>query len=59
MSKLKINLASKEDLTILNGLYVDMNNKPLMSEDKIIEVWQQIQQVPDYYFYLAYLDNKL
>ena len=49
MSKLQINLATKEDLTILNGLSADMNNKPLMSEDKIIEVWQQIQQVPDYF----------
>ena len=58
MNNLQVNLAAKEDLTILNGLYADMNNKPLMSEDKIIEIWQQIQQVPDYYVYLAYLDNK-
>ena len=58
MNNLQVNLAAKEDLIILNGLYADMNNKPLMSEDKIIEIWQQIQQVPDYYVYLAYLDNK-
>ena len=57
-NNLQIDLVTDEDLTILNGLYADMNNKPLMSEDKIIEIWQQIQQVPDYYVYLAYLDNK-
>lgn len=58
MSKLKINLATKEDLTILNGLYADMNNKPLMSENEIIKIWQQIEKVPDYFIYLAYLDKK-
>ena len=58
MSKLEFYLATKKDLTILNGLYADMNNKPLMSEDEIIKIWQQIQQVPDYYIYLAYLDNE-
>ena len=57
-NNLQIDLATDEDLTILNSLYADMNNKPLMSEDKIIEIWLQIQQVPDYYVYLAYLDNK-
>ena len=58
MSKLEINLASKKDLTVLNGLYADMNNKPLMSENEIIEIWQQIEKVPDYFIYLAYLNNK-
>ena len=59
MNKLQIILATKEDLTILNGLYADMNNKPLMSENEIIKIWQQIEKVPDYYIYLAYLKNKV
>jgi GNAT superfamily N-acetyltransferase len=58
-NNLQVNLAAKEDLTILNGLYADMNNKPLMSENKIIKIWQQIEKVPDYYIYLAYLKNKI
>ena len=58
-SKLKINLATKKDLAILNNLYADMNHKPLMSENEIIKIWQQIQEVPDYYIYLAYLKNKV
>ena len=58
MNKLQIILATKEDLTILNGLYADMNNKSLMSENEIINIWQQIEKFPDYYIYLAYLDNK-
>ncbi|MEO1692440.1 MAG: GNAT family N-acetyltransferase, partial [Cyanobacteria bacterium J06631_6] len=58
MNNLQVDLATEEDLTILNGLYADMNNQPLMSEDKIIEIWHQIKQVPDYYVYLAYLENK-
>ena len=58
-SKLKINLATKKDLSTLNNLYADMNNKPLMSENEIIKIWQQIEKVPDYYIYLAYLNNEV
>ena len=56
--KLQFSIATEEDLGSLNTLYADMNNKPLMSENEIIQVWQQIQQHPDYYIYLACLDNK-
>ena len=59
MNKLQIILATKEDLTILNGLYADMNNKPLMSENEIIKIWQQIQEIPDYYIYLSCLNNEV
>ncbi|MGD1919454.1 MAG: GNAT family N-acetyltransferase [Pleurocapsa sp.] len=59
MNKLQIILATKEDLTILNGLYADMNNTPLMSENEIIKIWQQIQEVPDYYIYLSCLNNEV
>ena len=58
MNDLQAQLATKEDLAILNNLYADMNNKPLMSESQITRVWQQIEEVPDYYIYLTYLDNR-
>lgn len=58
MANLKYQIAIEKDLSILNILYADMDNKPLMTEDKIVEIWQQIQQVPNYYIYLAYLENE-
>lgn len=58
MDNLQAQLATKEDLAVLNNLYADMNNKPLMSESEITHVWQQIEKVNDYYIYLTYLDNQ-
>ena len=58
MKDLTLNIATKEDLKILNHLYADMDNKSLMSETEIIEIWHQIQQVPNYNIYLAYLEDK-
>lgn len=34
-----------------------MDAKPLMSEEEIKAIWNQIQQVPNYSIYLAYLEN--
>lgn len=59
MGEIKISLATKKDLSTLNLLYANMDNKPLMSEKKITAVWNEIQQVPNYYIYLAYLKNKV
>lgn len=59
MEELRISLATKKDLSTLNRLYANMDNKPLMSEEKITAVWNEIQQVPNYYIYLAYLENKI
>ncbi|MEL6929881.1 MAG: GNAT family N-acetyltransferase [Cyanobacteria bacterium J06600_6] len=58
MDTLEFILATEQDLLVLNNLYADMNDKPLMSESEITKVWQQIQEVPNYYIYLAYLENK-
>ena len=57
MSNLDYQIAVEKDLSILNHLYADMDDKPPMTEEKILEIWQQIQQVPDYYIYLAYLGD--
>lgn len=59
MEELRISLATKKDLSTLNFLYVNMDNKPLMSEEKITAVWNEIQRFPNYYIYLAYLENKV
>ncbi len=59
MDNFEICLATKKDLQILNSLYAEMDDKPLMSEDKILKIWNQIQQVPDYYIYLAYLEERV
>lgn len=56
--KLKFKIATQTDLSILNGLYAEMDNQPLMAEEKIWEIWHQIQQVPNYYIYLVYLENQ-
>ena len=58
MANLQYQIAGKKDLSILNHLYADMNDRPLMSEAEIIKVWQQIRKVPDYYIYLAYIEDK-
>ena len=57
MRNLEFRIATQEDLAILNSLYADMDCKPLMAEAKILAIWQQIQQVPEYYIYLAYLES--
>ena len=58
MSKLEFKIATEKDLPILNSLYGEMDDKPLMSEAKILAIWNQIQQVPNYYIYLAYLEAR-
>lgn len=35
MSDLRIRIATKEDLPMLNQLYADMDNKPLLSKETI------------------------
>ena len=58
MKEIDIRLATKQDLQILNHFYADMDEKPLMSEEKISAIWNQIQQVPNYHIYLAYWEDK-
>ena len=57
MANIRYQIAREKDSSVLNHLYADMNDKPLMSETEITNVWQQIQKVSDYYIYLAYLEN--
>ena len=57
MTNLTYQIATEKDLSILNSLYADMYDRELMSDKKIEELWYKIQQVPEYYLYLAYLDK--
>ncbi|MGK7947555.1 MAG: N-acetyltransferase family protein [Xenococcaceae cyanobacterium] len=57
MSNITIAIATKSDLPTLNRLYADMDEKPLMSDKQITAIWERIQQVPDYFIYLAYLED--
>ncbi|MGK7899125.1 MAG: GNAT family N-acetyltransferase [Xenococcus sp. (in: cyanobacteria)] len=57
MANLEYKIATLADLPILNSLYSEMDNKSLMAEEEITKIWHQIQQVPNYYIYLAYLEN--
>lgn len=57
MSNITIKIATEQDLAILNRLYAEMDAKPLMSEEEITAIWNQIQQVPNYFIYLAYFED--
>lgn len=57
MVDLKYKIATQQKLFILNHLYAEMDDKPLMAEEEILAVWNQIQQVPNYYIYLACLED--
>lgn len=59
MKDLEFRIAAKEDLSILNRLYADMDDKLLMSEAEITAIWNNIQQVPDYYIYLANVEDRV
>ena len=58
MKEIDIRLAKKQDLPILNRLYADMDERSLMSDKEITAIWNQIEQVPNHYIYLAYLEDK-
>ncbi len=58
MAEIELRIATKEHLPILNRLYADMDNKPLMCDEQIIGIWNEIQEIPNYFVYLAYLNNK-
>ncbi len=59
MANLEFYIGTEKDLSMLNYLYSDMDNKPLMAEKNIMRIWQEIQQTRDYYIYLASLENKV
>lgn len=56
--KLEIKVATRQDLQHLNVLYAQMDNLPLLAEEKIEKLFHQINQIPDYTIYLAWLKEK-
>ena len=56
--KLEVTVATGEDLPRLNELYAEMDDLPLLPEEKIEEIFNQIHQIPNYKIYLVWLDGK-
>jgi GNAT superfamily N-acetyltransferase len=56
--QLKITIARQEDLSLLNHLYSQMDDLPLLSDDEIEELCNQINQIPNYKIYLVWLEEK-
>ncbi|MCG5057595.1 MAG: GNAT family N-acetyltransferase [Limnoraphis sp. WC205] len=56
--QLKITIARQEDLSLLNHLYSQMDDLPLLSDDQIEELFNKINQIPNYKIYLVWLDEK-
>ncbi|MEL7039339.1 MAG: GNAT family N-acetyltransferase [Cyanobacteria bacterium J06592_8] len=55
---LEIIRATQQDLHHLNYLYAQMDNLPLLAEQKIAEIFNEIQNIPNYNIYLAWLEQK-
>ncbi|KKD35103.1 MAG: GNAT family N-acetyltransferase [Limnoraphis robusta] len=56
--QLKITIARQEDLSLLNHLYSQMDDLPLLSDDQIEELFNKINQIPNYKIYLVWLEEK-
>lgn len=56
--QLKITIATQEDLCLLNHLYSQMDDLPLLSDDQIEELFNKINQIPNYKIYLVWLEEK-
>lgn len=55
---LEICLAGGEDWLVLNQLYADMDGELPLGSDRAEEVFTQITQTPNYYIYLARLNQQ-
>ncbi|MDY7021556.1 MAG: hypothetical protein SWJ54_09360 [Cyanobacteriota bacterium] len=55
---LEIIQATQQDLHHLNYLYAQMDDLPLLAEQKIAEIFHEIQNIPNYNIYLAWLGQK-
>lgn len=55
---LEICLAGSEDWLVLNQLYADMDGELPLGSDRPEEVFTQITQTPNYYIYLAHLNQQ-
>jgi GNAT superfamily N-acetyltransferase len=55
---LEIYLAGSQDWLVLNQLYADMDGELPLGSDRPEEVFTQITQTPNYYIYLAHLNQQ-
>ena len=55
---LEICIAEREDWPVLNQLYADMNGELPLAIARAEEIFTQITQIPNYYIYLARLNQQ-
>ncbi|MBW4646880.1 MAG: GNAT family N-acetyltransferase [Goleter apudmare HA4340-LM2] len=55
---LDIRLANPEDLPLLIQLYAEMDGDEPLSSDRAAQVFDEINQIPNYHIYLAFQDQE-
>ncbi|BBD56705.1 GNAT family N-acetyltransferase [Planktothrix agardhii] len=56
--RLEIKRVTSSDLDLLNQLYTEMDGELPMSLLEVEQIFEQIQQVPNYNIYIAWLNNE-
>ncbi|MCC5651496.1 GNAT family N-acetyltransferase [Nostoc sp. XA013] len=56
---LEIRIATREDWPLLNQLYADMDGELPLPSDDLERILTEITQVPNYYIYIAFLNQQL
>ncbi|MCC5643591.1 GNAT family N-acetyltransferase [Nostoc sp. CHAB 5824] len=56
---LEIRIATREDWPLLNQLYADMDGELPLASNDVERILTEITQVPNYYIYIAFLNQKL
>ncbi|MBW4424144.1 MAG: GNAT family N-acetyltransferase [Nostoc desertorum CM1-VF14] len=56
---LDIRIATREDWPLLNQLYADMDGESPLPSDDLERILTEIIQVPNYYIYIAFLNQQL
>lgn len=55
---LEIRIAEHQDLQILNHLYTEIDQEPPLALSEVEEIFEQIQQIPNYNIYIAELNGE-
>lgn len=55
---LEIKTVTSQDLPVLNQLYTEIDGESPLSVSHVQQIFQQIQQVPNYQIYIAWLNGE-
>jgi GNAT superfamily N-acetyltransferase len=55
---LEIKTVTSQDLPVLNQLYTEIDGESPLSVSHVEQIFQQIQQVPNYQIYIAWLNGE-